>query len=405
VFDVSVCPDVHRQASARKRFRSWYFPDTNVMGERRERYSEFFCSLCTRITIHSHRDYEIGLGMSSKIRAGSQTLTRGKITIVEDVKKLAPGIVYSSGMFIKNDSELATLSICYEKVYLPHLSDHDLLLRIEEIDNVVTEEEYWNIVSRAAIGWNAKFDPLAAEGVLARLDPPEPHPLPPQRPSRAALSEYGGQLIRAMVQARNEVKAKGDPILYAELMYVIQFAYHLFRRDITLPQIFGAIGGPQRQHFVALEAFATFKYLLPKINALESDEILELRRKLKDTREGFTMHLQKLSKGLDGMATAGEKLEDLKGYARNIVEAELIPDYREFRRQLEAEQAGKLKKLLDVTGKIMEIDAAPWTPRFWGLLLKALGMSAIEAAADQKERLTNRHQAYELMRTVEDSGR
>jgi len=117
------------------------------------------------------------------------------------------------------------------------------------------------------------------------------------------------------------------------------------------------------------------------------------------------MHLQKLSKGLDGMVKTGEKLEDLKGYAQNIVETDLIPDYEEFRRQLEAEQAGKFKKVLDVSGKIMEIDAAPWTPKFWGLLLKALGMSAIETAADQKERLSNRYQAYEFMKVVEDNGR
>jgi hypothetical protein len=40
-----------------------------------------------------------------------------------------------------------------------------------------------------------------------------------------------------------------------------------------------------------------------------------------------------------------------------------------------------------------------------GLLLKALGMSVIETAADQKERLTNRYQAYEFMKTVEDTTR
>jgi hypothetical protein len=86
------------------------------------------------------------------------------------------------------------------------------------------------------------------------------------------------------------------------------------------------------------------------------------------------------------------------------LETDLIPDYKEFRRQLEAEQAGKIKKVLDVAGKIMEIDAAPWTPKFWGLLLKAFGMSAIETAADQKQRLSNHYQAYELMREVEDIG-
>ena len=108
---------------------------------------------------------------------------------------------------------------------------------------------------------------------------------------------------------------------------------------------------------------------------------------------------------MDSLVASGEKLKTMEEYAQGVIETDLIPDYREFRRQLEAEQAGKIRKVLDATGKIMEIDAAPWTPKFWGMLLKALGMSAIETAADQKERLSNRYQAYEFMKVVEDVGR
>jgi hypothetical protein len=255
-----------------------------------------------------------------------------------------------------------------------------------------------------SIGWNAKFDPLAAESVLARLPPANPRYLITKSTSKADRDKSAEVLIRALVRARNEVKSKCDPILYAELMYLVQFANHLLRTDIMLPQIFGNQQCPQRPTLVGMEAFATFQYLLPKLNALEPDDILELRRKVADTREGFTMHLQKLSKGLDGMVKADSTIEEIGHYAQALVETELIPDYKEFRRQLEAEQAGKVKKVLDLAGKIMEIDAAPWTPKFWGLLLKSLGMSAIETAADQKERLTNRYQAYEFMKAVDDIG-
>jgi hypothetical protein len=215
--------------------------------------------------------------------------------------------------------------------------------------------------------------------------------------------DFDGIFATLLCQKVDEMRK--DAGVATDWAYLISLLSHLLRKDVSLPRIFLVHSRPSsRNSLVALEAFHAFRYLLPKLSALHDDEILELRRKVKDTREGFAMHLQKLSKGLDGMVKAGEKFEDLSGYAQNIVETELIPDYREFRRQLEAEQAGKIKRVLDVTGKIMEIDAALWTPRFWGLLLKALGLSAIETAANEKEPHTNRYQAYELMKEVEDVG-
>jgi len=72
---------------------------------------------------------------------------------------------------------------------------------------------------------------------------------------------------------------------------------------------------------------------------------------------------------------------------------------------LESIKAGTWKNFLDAAGKIAEIDAAPWTPRFWALLLKALGIAVIETAEEQKEKLTNRYQAFKFMGEIEKSGR
>jgi hypothetical protein len=69
------------------------------------------------------------------------------------------GVVYSSGMFIQDDSQLATLSVFYDKVYLPFLSDDDILIRVEEVDKKITEEEYWNVVNRAFNWMERKIRP------------------------------------------------------------------------------------------------------------------------------------------------------------------------------------------------------------------------------------------------------
>lgn len=66
-------------------------------------------------------------------------------------------------------------------------------------------------------------------------------------------------------------------------------------------------------------------------------------------------------------------------------------------------KADKWEKFLDAAGKVVEIDAAPWTPKFWGLLLKAIGLSLVTAAGEQQEMLSNKYQAFKFMSEVEGS--
>lgn len=309
------------------------------------------------------------------------------------------GVIYSSGVVIRDEDYLSTLTVLYSRVYLANLDNPILSSFVDNSEGPrEPDERFVEKAVHAVIGWEEKHNLLLSEGVLARLD------ASPMSVEQSVREEDFEHVFATLLHQKTH-EIKKDAGAATDWAYLISLLFHLVRKDVSLPRIFLVQSTRlSRESLVALEAFHAFRYLLPKLGALHDEQILELRRRLKDIREGFTMHLQKLSKGLDGMVKAGEKLHDLKGYAQNIVESDLIPDYREFRRQLEAEQAGKIKKVLDVTGKIMEIDAAPWTPKFWGLLLKALGMSAIETAADQKERLTNRYQAYEFMKTVEDVG-
>ena len=184
----------------------------------------------------------------------------------------------------------------------------------------------------------------------------------------------------------------------------LDLARHLLRNDIAIPQIFAlATGRSSQDILVALEAAATFRYLLPKISTFHPTQILELRDKVKDTREGFTMHLWKLSKGLQEQANDGTSLSEIARFAESLIKTDLIPDYREFQRQLQSMRAEKWGKVLDAAGKVAEIDAAPWTPKFWALILKAIGMTALRSDSERENALSNRYQAFKFMSYVERS--
>jgi hypothetical protein len=128
-----------------------------------------------------------------------------------------------------------------------------------------------------------------------------------------------------------------------------------------------------------------------------------VRDKVKDLREGFSMHLQKLSRDVEDGLKSGESLDEIESWTKSVIETELIPDYREFRRQLVAERSGFWNKVLDAAAKVFQIEAVPWSPKVYGELLKAIGVTILTTTAEGEERLSNRSQAYHFMRLVEDS--
>ena len=179
---------------------------------------------------------------------------------------------------------------------------------------------------------------------------------------------------------------------------------HLLRTDIELPQVFTSLNGrPGKDILVALEAEATFSYLLPKLRLYHPVQILELRERVADTREGFTMHLFKLSKGLEERAREDVPIKEIARFADDLIRSDLIPDFKQFCRQLKAMEAGRWTKVLDATGKLAEIDATPWTPKFWSLILKALGITIVTSGAELKETLSNQYQAFKFMSELESA--
>lgn len=339
------------------------------------------------------------------------------------MKKDVNAIIYNSDLIIRNASELATLSVFYDKVFLPYTTPatSDLLagprvfsVKLPRGFDAKGEQEFFDDVGY----WSRVYYPLIQEEVIERLPPPPWGDKPPlEKLSTINLSERIKLLTQDSTRTaqrslaisnkpfgQEEVQDDFEKGVMKEDLIKQDLALHFLRPDLDLPQIFINDGAnPSREFLKAIEARATFDYLLPALGRLNADEILEVRRKVKDLREGFSMHLQELSKGIEDRLKGGESLDEIEPWARSIIETQVIPDYRQFRRQLAAERSGFWNKVLDSTAKVFQIEAAPWTPKFYGEFLKAIGVAILTTTAERKEKLSNRSQAYHFMRLVENS--
>lgn len=329
-------------------------------------------------------------------------------------------IIYNSDLIIRNASELATLCVFYDKVYLPHTSsstsDKFAGARFYDVTmprgiDAKFEKEFVDDVDY----WGSVYKALIDEKVVERLPSPPWGVTPPKELlENLKLSEKIELLTKSETLRSLSISNKplgplgeteeslGNPDHWVIKEYLIKqdLALHFLRNDLKLSQLFIYSGDrPSRDFLVGVEAKATFSYLLPELGYLKADQILEVRNKVKDNREGFSMHLQTLSKGIDDRLKGGEQYPEIERWAKNIIETQLIPDYRQFRRQLEAQRSGYWSNVL---GKAFGIDAALWSPKFWSELLKAFGFTMLAAISERKEMLSNENQAYLFMKKVED---
>jgi hypothetical protein len=299
-------------------------------------------------------------------------------------------VVYSGDIFITDAKERATLCVFYDRVLLPAWEN----LPLEAVEEVVTRfsairpTAKGEVVARFLRESHAACQPFVRRdqllfdvGVLGRLPWLPLNPFTEKHLSKidCHIASFGIFEVGCMLG-------------------------HFLRQDITSPQIFGCRSDSSnfREQLKAAQATGILAYLLPSLDALDTEQILAVREKVKDTREGFSMHLQRLSKQVEQALGDKQGPADVARAAQCVVETELIPDYREFRRQLAAERTGWWAHVLDGATKVLEVNAAPWTPKFYGALLEALGVSALTAAAESKERLSNRSQAFYFMKGLED---
>jgi hypothetical protein len=329
-------------------------------------------------------------------------------------------IAYNSDLIIQSHSELAALCIYYDRILLASTSSSSCADMISFEFSLIEEGERASVNLEPALEieyvddgislstrtdvpkWDQEHRSLFDENVLQRL------------PSAADTDEHA--MIEMLTDdARNvpsvlfdgpNMRATIDPASGTQAWRMrLDLVAHMLRDDLDVPAVFNLRDrAPQREFLKALQIRELFNYFLPATTGLPDDEILEIRRQVSDTREGFGMHLQKLSSSIDAALKGGESYHELERLAQNLVETQLIPDYVEFRRQLAAERTSIGGRILDMGGRVLEIDAPPWTPKFYGQMLKAFGFVGEAASEKRKDSLSNRLQAFQYIRRV-DEGR
>jgi len=251
-------------------------------------------------------------------------------------------LTYSSDLIIRSPSTLASLSVFFDRVYLPHIPARGsgAFLRVfgdgdNHAADIVESDisvEYWH-------RWDGLHASLFAAGVLQRL---------PAAPRDIAVDDKALQNVTSALYPN----VNG----FSRRMYFLARVIHHLRSDHEAPLLIDTTcSKPTRNGYKWLLAQEVFSYLVPALGVLPAEELLEIRCRVADTREGFAMHLQKLSGDLEARIKSGDPAHVLALHARAVVETELIPDVVEFRRQLLARRTGVVARVLDAAGGVLRL--------------------------------------------------
>lgn len=296
-------------------------------------------------------------------------------------------LTYSSDLIIRDPGMLASLCVFFDNVYLPYLpSDRPgLFLRVTETDS----DPEFDFVEMASAGdyhcqWDDAYAPLYTASVLQRL------------PELSHDVEIDGEVLDSIIRDL-EPNVSG----FSRRLYFLTRVVHYLRRDQLAPQVIDfEQEAPTRAGYKWMMAQEAFAYIVPSLNELTPDQILEVRDEVSNTREGFAMHLQKLSRETEGRTSAGESFETIRAHARSIIETDLIPDFAEFRRQLSAKRAGAWGRLLDVAGNAFRF-FVPMTPPDFAGSTSAILSAIMSFTSDQRaDKNTNVSLAFQFLNKI-----
>jgi hypothetical protein len=147
----------------------------------------------------------------------------------------------------------------------------------------------------------------------------------------------------------------------------------------------------------AIAAKTLFRFVLPRISELAPEEILDLREKLSDFRAGFSYHLQSLCGEIFEAIRSGANMGEVTAHASALVEIKILPDLHEYQSQLSARRTRSGERILDTVGRVLRIEASPWTPRFFGDVLEAVAPGLLEANVEREARASNKGQALQFL--------
>lgn len=306
-------------------------------------------------------------------------------------------VTYSSWPleFPEGETSISTLAVFYDKVLLPYPYFFDEAAPV-----------FWTNSGKSLIekdvqddfaDWKHTMRPLIDAKIVEFLPPPfikpEEFPSTFTKEVRSRINTLRGGVgkLPKGTLSTNWDMATGT----------FTFALHALYGSKPAPELF--ISDPSNKATARLAAYLVqtlFRFQFPRLSDLHPDEILEVREYLKDSKEGFVDLMVELTDDVESRLRNGDSSE--LAAATKTVERKLLPKYREFRRQLNAKKMGFWSKVLARGAKFLQIDAAPWTPKFYGSILEGLFGTLDDAAQDDEKRYTSEGQAFQYLARLEE---
>lgn len=288
---------------------------------------------------------------------------------------------------------LETLIVFYDEVWLPYpyfldpespilwsvivpANMHDQYLRTTEIIHSEYEK------------WRREWKPLFDVGIVRQLPPPLKN-----------VDEIPRGFADAMKHTLGTTQGHRlsiSPLLSGEFALAI----HALYGSKPSPEVFISNPRDTSTHRLAgFLAYSLFQYTVPKLESLRPDEILELRESLRDSKEGFVDYIFQMVDNVEERLKSGDTTELVA--ARKTAERVVLTKYHEFREQLAAKKTSFGAKLGSLGGKCLQIDAAPWTPKFWGAIIGTFFESFDHAANEVAEAQAAQHRAFQYLAKME----
>lgn len=316
-----------------------------------------------------------------------------------DARKLSA--TYSSGLFhdaLVSPDVLSTLAVFYDEVCFPYpygldpqgvvfwrWEDHELGLQYPPGSKAFpTAQEMYAAKENE---WKLLFE----QGIFKKLPPPilDPQDLP---------EDFTKDLMRRLGYPEDQSTWRSSDILSGKFA----LALHAMYTQKPSPELF--VSNPSDTSTTRLAGFlvqSVFRCVVPHLSSLKAEQILEVRELLKDTKEGFTYFIFEMADDVEGRIRSGD-LTEVEA-AKRSVERKLLPQYAEMRRQLEAKHTGFWANVLATGASILQIDATPWTPKFYGQVLEAFFGPIGKTAEAEEQARSNANQAFQYVTKLAES--
>lgn len=304
----------------------------------------------------------------------------------------------SSLGFNEPADRLTTLAVFYDELWIPYTQ-----LSEEAPPWWLQSHPEPELLLDAYSNWLAQYRPLFESATFRQLSRPTDEEYAALDAARASGDEQQEAAVGRLfnrpwpLPEHSRLRGSADTIIVIGLETV----KHIWRVGKPSPDLFGI----ERQanntpELAAILAGSIFGAVVPRLQALSGEQILEVREALADTREEFSHYLAQHVDDLEGRMQTGEKSELLA--ARETVERKILPMYATFRRQLLARKTGFWANLLAHGSRFFQINASPATPLFWGQVLDILASGFSASAGSALDRLSLEQHALGYVASLQD---